>query len=56
MNKNDEKMTPLPRVNLTLVQKINIIEKSALPGFDHKKIREKCSVSKASVNKCHNKL
>ena len=38
-------MPPLSRVNLTLAQKNNTIEKYGLPGHDHKKIAEKYDVS-----------
>ena len=34
-------MPPLSRIHSTLVQKVNIIEKSGLPVFDHKKIADK---------------
>ena len=43
------KMPPLCRVHLTLSQKISIIEKSGLPGFDRKKIAEKYGVSKPTI-------
>ena len=42
-------MPPLCRVHLTLSQKISIIEKSGLPGFDQKKIAEKYGVSFGSL-------
>ena len=37
------------RVHLTLEQKIKIIEKSRLPGFDCNKISEKYGVSKPTI-------
>ena len=37
------------RVHLTFVQKIKIIEKSGLPGFDRNKISEKYGVSKPTI-------
>ena len=36
-------------VHLTLDQKIKIIEKSRLPGFDRNKISEKYGVSKPTI-------
>ena len=39
-------MPALPRIHLTLVQKVSIIEKSGLQAFDRKKIAEKHGASK----------
>ena len=38
------------RVHLTLEQKIKIIEKSRVPGFDRTKISEKYGVSKPTIS------